>query len=460
MATYKVLQDIEAEDKLVGPLSLRQFIYACIAAFCFYICFLGITRGAFFLMIIFLPIGVLAGFFGFPWKGEQPTEIWALARLRFMVKPRTRIWNQDGMKDVVTVTAPKRAPTRPVRNLSQYEVRSRLKALADTIDSRGWATRNANYQYYMNQQRGAASDRLVNASDLQPGSIPMDAFLPSNDMLDEQSAVSQNFSALLARSDQDKRQRVMQGMSQGMAQAQQPQNAQPVPNGMGAAPVAAAVAPVTGTGGMRTISPQLPAPALPFAPPQSAYNPPAAPPQASPFTLPSAPSAAPPMPIPAAAMPPIQQPIQQPVPEDSWFMQAPGFPAGTPASRPPAATPQSALPPAAPAPPDSAAIEEQLVQQMVNGQPSAIEVNLKHMRVLNPDGSGITDAPGDAPAVQPEVPTGDNSGPQLPQPAVTRQPDPAILELANNDDLDVATLARQASKEIKKSPDEVEIKLH
>jgi hypothetical protein len=118
------------------------------------------------------------------------------------------------------------------------------------------------------------------------------------------------------------------------------------------------------------------------------------------------------------------------------------------------------LPPAAPAPPDSAAIEEQLVQQMVNGQPSAIEVNLKHMRVLNPDGSGITDAPGDAPAVQPEVPTGDNSGPQLPQPAVTRQPDPAILELANNDDLDVATLARQASKEIKKSPDEVEIKLH
>jgi len=30
MATYKVIQDIEAEDKLLGPMTLRQFIYAVI----------------------------------------------------------------------------------------------------------------------------------------------------------------------------------------------------------------------------------------------------------------------------------------------------------------------------------------------------------------------------------------------------------------------------------------------
>jgi len=40
MATYKVIQDIEAEDKLVGPLTLRQFIYAAIAAICGYLSFL------------------------------------------------------------------------------------------------------------------------------------------------------------------------------------------------------------------------------------------------------------------------------------------------------------------------------------------------------------------------------------------------------------------------------------
>ncbi|MGH7158305.1 MAG: PrgI family mobile element protein [Candidatus Saccharimonadales bacterium] len=32
MATYKVIQDIEAEDKILGPLTLRQFIYAGVAA--------------------------------------------------------------------------------------------------------------------------------------------------------------------------------------------------------------------------------------------------------------------------------------------------------------------------------------------------------------------------------------------------------------------------------------------
>ena len=32
MAEYKVAQDVEAEDKLIGPFSFRQFIYLIIAA--------------------------------------------------------------------------------------------------------------------------------------------------------------------------------------------------------------------------------------------------------------------------------------------------------------------------------------------------------------------------------------------------------------------------------------------
>ena len=47
--------------------------------------------------------------------------------------------------------------------------------------------------------------------------------------------------------------------------------------------------------------------------------------------------------------------------------------------------------------------------------------------------------------------------------SVTRTPDPAILNLAKNDDLDVATIARQASKDIGKLPggeaSEVEVRL-
>src|SRR5690242_19374665 len=80
MATYKVIQDIEAEDKLVGPLSLKQFIYACAAAVSGYLGFISFAKGAPYLLAIFLPITIFGGFFAFPWGRDQPTELWALAQ--------------------------------------------------------------------------------------------------------------------------------------------------------------------------------------------------------------------------------------------------------------------------------------------------------------------------------------------------------------------------------------------
>lgn len=50
-----------------------------------------------------------------------------------------------------------------------------------------------------------------------------------------------------------------------------------------------------------------------------------------------------------------------------------------------------------------------------------------------------------------------------PQAPVTRQPDPGIIELANNDDLNVETIARQAKKnqtKVKSDKGEVVISLH
>ena len=62
MATYKVIQDVEAEDKLVGPLTLWQFIYALIAIFCMWLGFLAITKGLAFLLAILLPFILFFGY--------------------------------------------------------------------------------------------------------------------------------------------------------------------------------------------------------------------------------------------------------------------------------------------------------------------------------------------------------------------------------------------------------------
>jgi hypothetical protein len=144
MATYKVLQDIEAEDKLIGPLTLRQCIYAGIAMGCSYLSVLATSKHAAFVLVLFVPVIGICSFFAFPWRQDQPTEVWALAKIRFYLKPRRRIWDQSDVKQLVTITAPKHVERVLTNGLNQDEVRSRLNALASTIDSRGWAIKNVN----------------------------------------------------------------------------------------------------------------------------------------------------------------------------------------------------------------------------------------------------------------------------------------------------------------------------
>src|SRR5487761_512815 len=142
MATYKVLQDIEAEDKILGPLTLRQFIYALACAAFLYICFISLSQHATYLLAIFLPPALFTGFFAYPFGRDQPTEVWALAKIRFLFLPRQRIWDQSGVKELVTITVPKKVERILTNGLSETEVQSRLQALANTIDSRGWAIKN------------------------------------------------------------------------------------------------------------------------------------------------------------------------------------------------------------------------------------------------------------------------------------------------------------------------------
>lgn len=180
MATYKVLQDIEAEDKFLGPLTLKQCIFAAIAVVSGYLSFLLTSRGAWITLFLFVPIIIVTGFLAFPWGRDQPTEVWLLAKIRFMFKPRKRVWDQSGMEEPVKITAPPKVAEFTSDNLSQTEVKSRLKALADTIDSRGWAIKGASNQF--SNQTISDSDRLVGASTLPAVNSALEE--PSTDMFD------------------------------------------------------------------------------------------------------------------------------------------------------------------------------------------------------------------------------------------------------------------------------------
>ncbi len=184
MATYKLIQDIEAEDHILGSLTLRQFLYGLAAAFFFYMSFLVLTKHVMFLLILFLPPALIAAFLAFPFGKDQPTEIWALAKIRFLFKPRKRIWSQSGIKNLVTVTAPKKVELHLTNGLSQGEVRSRLRTLADTLDTRGWASKNILGNDTENLISPMDSDRLISGASI-PKPVPDVVDLPGDDMLDE-----------------------------------------------------------------------------------------------------------------------------------------------------------------------------------------------------------------------------------------------------------------------------------
>lgn len=222
MATYKVLQDIEAEDKLLGPFTLKQFIFMAITLFLGFIGFNIVASSAPIFMkvplsvIVLLPMLVF-GFLAAPISRDQPNDIWLLARLRFLFKPRVRIWNQDGIQELVTVTVPKVDVHVFTDNLSQTEVKSRLGALASTLDSRGWAVKNVNANLastpgYLTGQTG--SDRLVGPSQL-PQEVSAIEVLASDDILDPTSnSTAQNLDRLIQQSTSQQKQQAISSMTQ------------------------------------------------------------------------------------------------------------------------------------------------------------------------------------------------------------------------------------------------------
>jgi hypothetical protein len=200
MASYKIIQDIEADDKLLGPLTLRQFIYAGIAALFIYLSYIALIKHGGFVLVIFVPIIVIAIFFAFPWKLNQPTEVWALAKIRFLFLPKNRKWDQNGVKSIVVVTAPEKIVTDYTKGLTSTEIDSRLKSLARTIDTRGWAIKNVNNLSDLTQPTNpqtSGSDRLVGITVTPTETLSPDV-KAADDILDVQSnSIARHFENML-----------------------------------------------------------------------------------------------------------------------------------------------------------------------------------------------------------------------------------------------------------------------
>ncbi len=142
MATYKVPQDVEADDKLLGPFTFRQFIYLMIV-FGLLMLAVGLFQIYPILAVIPVPFALFFGVLALPIKKDQPMETYLAALWSFYTKPNKRYWMPGQSNSTILITAPKKVEAPRARNLSSDEAGRRLSFLADVVDSEGQAIKNA-----------------------------------------------------------------------------------------------------------------------------------------------------------------------------------------------------------------------------------------------------------------------------------------------------------------------------
>jgi hypothetical protein len=189
---YKVPQDVEAEDKLIGPFSFRQFIYLGIVAMA-----LAAAWGLFLLFpllaVIPIPIVIFFGALALPLRKDQPMETYLAAMWQFYIKPRKRMWMADGVVSRITIDVPLVTEHRLTKDITNDQALSQFDYLSQLADTGGWSSRG------------------VTAI---PAPVPV-VDNPADDILDESSMVAQNFNSRLQHDNDERREDLLAKVHSG-----------------------------------------------------------------------------------------------------------------------------------------------------------------------------------------------------------------------------------------------------
>lgn len=198
MAEYKVPQDVEADDKLIGPFSFRQFVYLIAAVLAGAIAW-GLYQLFPLLALAPLPVIVFFGALALPLKKDQPMEMYLSAMVAFYLKPHKRMWDADGVESMIEITVPKTVAIQRTKNISQNEAQERFGYLAEIVDSQGWAVRG---------QGGIQAPNSAMNADVYY------AAQQAEDILDESYGVAQSLDYMMVKSDTLRRQEVLERVRQ------------------------------------------------------------------------------------------------------------------------------------------------------------------------------------------------------------------------------------------------------
>ncbi len=229
MGQYKVPQDVESEDKLIGPLSLRQFIYIIIA-----LAWGGLMWRIFSWNIIIMIIAILpvSGFFillGVGRRQEQSFENYFVALVRFTFVPRIRVWDKDTSTEMVVKAEEKKPEVITEKNVS----RGSLERLALIMDTHG-SQKDPTIQLQDESNNAAIiSQRVIDPGQVAGGETSgprTQRVATSDDVLDAESVRSEQVGQLLENVETNIHDQALANIKKGLKVAPQPQQSSVQPS--------------------------------------------------------------------------------------------------------------------------------------------------------------------------------------------------------------------------------------
>jgi len=138
---YLVPQYIEMADKIVGPLTLAQFLYVLAGGILCYFFW------AFFDKILAWPLSIIVGSFflamAFLKINDQPFPKMLVAGILYLLKPRERIWKKiEEIPEIKIedkhIVGKSKIEEQKAKRESKEEIKSQLAQLARLVDTSGW----------------------------------------------------------------------------------------------------------------------------------------------------------------------------------------------------------------------------------------------------------------------------------------------------------------------------------
>lgn len=135
---FKVPQNIDLADKIVGPLTLNQFIELTLGGVMVYILLTQFGAASVPFILIGIPIGLFSVALAFLKINEQPFGHFVLAFLRYTRRPKIFTWHKTRLQTggvIMKPTPMKKTTVRP----HHHATKSELQKLAFQLDTRGHA---------------------------------------------------------------------------------------------------------------------------------------------------------------------------------------------------------------------------------------------------------------------------------------------------------------------------------